>query len=69
MVIKNLTQSDAKIFWHYLEQDFPEICSQLKNYSFLDQSIVSFQPRRMSDEDYAAYKKIKDDWLKDNGFL
>ena len=67
--MKELTPNDANTFFNYLENEYPEINCQLRNYSFVNGSIVCFKPAKMTNEDYDKYNEILKKWLTDNGFM
>jgi hypothetical protein len=67
--MKEITHQDADKFWDYIAANYPEIDDQIVNRVFVNGSIVSFQPARMSDEDYNTYNRILIKWMGDNGFI
>lgn len=68
MANKEITPTDADKFWDYLHSEYPEISNQLSNRALISGAIASFQPAKMSNEDYAEYQKILYTWQIDNGF-
>ena len=67
--MKEPTVRDAEKFWNSLQKEYPEIHNQLSTFAFINTSIVSFQPARMSNEDYAKYNQILRQWYIDNDFM
>lgn len=67
--MKSLTLADAEHFWEYLDKEHLHISIQLPSKAFVNDVIVSFQPARMKNEDYAEYQRILKQWLTDNGFM
>ena len=68
MANREITPADANKFWDYLQLNYPEISGQLSNWSLMNGAIVSFQPARMSNDDYIEYQRILYSWQIDNGF-
>ena len=68
--MKDLTIHDAENFWDFFMLNYPEIFNQLAPVkAFVGTTIWANKPAKMSESDYDTYNMVKDQWLKDNGFL
>ena len=63
-----VSPQDALKFWEHLEKKYPEIDSQLSTRTLVDSKIISFQPAKMSNDDYEIYNRILNRWLIENNF-
>jgi hypothetical protein len=64
----NLTLEDANRFWDDFTERHPDIAAQLPNRSFINGSIVTFQPAKIDSISYTIYERYLKMWLFKNGF-
>lgn len=64
-----MTVEYANEFWSHIAKNYPDIDRQLSNRALVNEAIISFQPARMSNEDYDTYNRILKQWLANNGFI
>lgn len=69
MYKKEITPVDADKFWNLFIAKHPDIADQFSGKALVNDAIVAFQPKVMTDESYSIYNRFLRRWYADNGYM